>query len=49
MNFRIPEYRGKKAAVAIEVKEIKRPKLPELDEAFAKRLGEESLEAFRPR
>lgn len=47
MNFRVAEYRGKTAAAELEVKEVKRPKLPELDEAFAKRIGEESVEAFR--
>jgi trigger factor len=47
MNFRVPEYRGKTATAELEVKDVKRPRLPELDGAFAKRIGEESVEAFR--
>jgi trigger factor len=38
---------GKQASFHIAIKEIKRRELPELDDEFAKDLGEESLEALR--
>jgi len=47
VNFRIPAYAGKAAQVEIEVKDVKRPKLPELTDDLAKRFGAESAEAFR--
>ena len=49
MNFKIEEYRGKKGVADIEVKEIKRPKLPELDDELAKRVGESSAEGLLKR
>ena len=42
MNFKVEEYRGKKGQAEIEVKEVKRPRLPELDDELAKKLGEAS-------
>ncbi len=47
VNFHINEYAGKKAEVAIEVKEIKRPRLPAVDDEFAKKLGAESAEKLK--
>lgn len=38
---------GKQASFHVEVKEIKRRELPDLDDELAKDLGEESLEALR--
>jgi trigger factor len=49
MNFKIEEYRGKKGVAEIEVKEVKRPKLPELDDELAKRVGEETAESLLKR
>ncbi len=49
LNFKIEEYRGKKADAEIEVKDVKRPKLPELDDELAKRVGEPSAEGLRLR
>jgi len=41
--------RGKKATFAINVKEIKRRQLPELNEDFAKQVGAENVEGLRER
>jgi trigger factor len=47
VNYHIKEYAGKKAEVAITVKEVKRPKLPELNDELAKKLGAESADKLR--
>ncbi|HOX08859.1 MAG TPA: trigger factor [Planctomycetota bacterium] len=47
VNFRIPEYAGKSAQAEIELKDVKRPKLPELTDELAKKLGAESAEKLR--
>ncbi len=49
MNFKIEEYRGKKGVADIEVKEIKRPKLPELDDELATKVGEQSADSLLKR
>jgi trigger factor len=49
MNFSVEEYRGKKAHTDIEVKEVKRPRLPEINDDFAKKVGAESAESLRNR
>ena len=43
------EYAGKPATFAVTLKELKTKQVPPLDEAFAKLLGVESLEALRAR
>lgn len=40
-------YRGKTATISVTIKDVKRPKLPELDEEFAKDLLFESLEDLK--
>jgi trigger factor len=47
VNFHIKEYAGKKAEVAIKVKDVKRPRLPELTDELAKKLGAESAEKLK--
>jgi trigger factor len=47
VNFRIPEYAGKSAQAEVEVKDVKRPKLPEVTDEFAKKLGAESAEKLK--
>ncbi len=49
LNFKIEEYRGKKADAEIQVKDVKRPKLPEFNDELAKRVGEPSAEGLRLR
>ncbi|MHC4915374.1 MAG: trigger factor [Planctomycetota bacterium] len=49
MNFKIEEYRGKTGVAEIEVKDVKRPRLPDVDEAFAKRMGEADVDGLRLR
>ncbi len=41
------ELRGKKADFTIKVNEVKRRKMPELDDTFAKQAGYESLDAMK--
>ncbi|TAJ19386.1 MAG: hypothetical protein EPO65_06945, partial [Dehalococcoidia bacterium] len=43
-DFSAEELRGKKATYQVTIHEVKREVLPELDDEFAKSLGEESLE-----
>jgi trigger factor len=44
VNYHIKEYAGKQAEVAIVVKDVKRPKLPEVTDELARKLGAESAE-----
>ncbi len=46
-DFPKQAYAGKKATLKIHVQEIRRPELPELDEALLKKLDFESLEDLR--
>jgi len=46
-EYPIEKWRGKSGRVEIEVKEVRRPKAPDLDEAFAKSLDFESLEELK--
>lgn len=43
------DWRDKKATVSIEVSEVRRRSLPEIDEAFAERLGCDSMDQVRER
>ncbi len=43
------DLRGKKATFTINVKEVKRRNLPELDDDFAKQVGAENVEGLRER
>jgi trigger factor len=47
VNFHIKEYAGKAAEATLEVKDVKRPKLPELIDELAGKLGYESAEKLR--
>ena len=46
-DFVTPELAGKKAAYEVEVVEVKVKKLPELEDAFAKTYGAESMDKLR--
>ena len=46
-DFFQEQHRGKKGAVVVRLKEIKRPVYPDVNEEFAKRMGFESVEALR--
>ena len=46
-DFPEEAHRGKKARITLAPKEVKRPKVPELDEALAKDLGHDSVDAVR--
>lgn len=46
-DFVTPDLAGKKAAYEVEVVEVKVKKLPELDDAFAKTYGTESMDKLR--
>jgi trigger factor len=48
-NYEISELAGAEAGYTVTIKAIKRRRLPELDDEFAKDLGEETLEAVRAR
>ncbi len=48
-DYSSPDLAGKKADFSIKVSEIKRRKLPELDDDFAKQAGEEGIDALRKR
>jgi trigger factor len=48
-DYRVEEIKGKTGRFAVTVKEIKEKKVPELDDAFAKLMGEETAEAFKTR
>ena len=48
-DYRIEEIKGQQAHFVATIKAIKERKLPELDDAFAKEMGEESLETFKKR
>jgi trigger factor len=48
-EYRLDEMKGKTARFAITVKELKEKKVPELDDAFARLMGEETAEALRAR
>ena len=43
-TYQKEEYRGKSATVTVTIKDVKRPRLPELDDEFAKDLLFESLD-----
>jgi len=46
-SYPIENWRGKQGVVTLKAKEIRRPVLPELDEAFAKEMDFESVEDMR--
>ena len=46
-DFFQEQHRGKKGAVVVRLKEIKRPVYPNVNEEFAKKMGFESVEALR--
>jgi trigger factor len=46
-DYPIEKWRGKEGQVEFTVKEVRRPKAPEIDEAFAKSLDFESLDELR--
>lgn len=46
-KFRLPEYRNKEASLEIIVREIKRPKAPEINDELAKQFGAPSLDELR--
>ncbi|MFQ5863237.1 MAG: trigger factor [Candidatus Brocadiales bacterium] len=46
-KFRLPEYRNKEATLEIIVREVKRPKAPEINDELAKQFGAASLEELR--
>lgn len=46
-KFRLPDYRNKEATLEITVREIKRPRAPEIDDALAKQFGASSLEELK--
>lgn len=48
-DYRVEEVKGQAARFTCTVKEIKEKKTPALDDAFAKTMGEESLEALKTR
>lgn len=48
-DYRVEEIKGKAARFVVTVKEIKEKKVPEVDDAFAKLMGEETAEAFKTR
>jgi trigger factor len=46
-KFRLAEYRGKEATLEVIIREIKRPKAPEINDELAKQFGVSSLEELR--
>lgn len=46
-DYPIEKWRGKAGEVEISVKEVRRPKLPELDEAFAKMMDFDSIDDLK--
>jgi trigger factor len=46
-SYRNPELKGKDASFKVTIKEIRTRVLPEVDEEFAKSLGQESLETLK--
>jgi len=46
-GFPMPEHRGKKATLEFELKSIRRPVLPPLDDEFAKKVGAESVQSLK--
>lgn len=48
-DYRVEEIKGQTAKFVVTVKELKVKKVPELDDAFAKSLGEESAASFTAR
>ncbi len=46
-KFRLAEYRGKEATIEVIIREIKRPKAPEINDELAKQFGVSSLEELR--
>lgn len=46
-NFFQEQHRGKDASFKLTVKSIKRPKLPEINDEFAKKIGFDSLEGLK--
>ncbi len=46
-DFTQAAFRGKMATIRAVVKEVRRPRLPEADEAFAKQMGFDTVEALR--
>jgi len=48
-DYRVDEVKGQTARFVVTVKSIKEKKVPALDDAFAKTLGEESLDTLKAR
>ncbi len=48
-DYRVEEIKGQTAHFVVTVKEIKQKKVPPLDDAFAKEMGEETAEALKAR
>ncbi|MCP4364135.1 MAG: trigger factor, partial [Planctomycetes bacterium] len=46
-KFRLAEYRDKEASLEVVIREIKRPKAPEINDELAKQFGVSSLEELR--
>lgn len=48
-DYRVEEVKGKTAAFEVTLKELRAKKIPAADDAFAKELGQESLDALKSR
>ncbi|MDP2276252.1 MAG: trigger factor [Archangium sp.] len=48
-DYRVEEIKGQTAHFVVTIKEIKQKKVPPLDDAFAKEMGEETAEALKAR
>ncbi len=48
-DYQLDDVKGKTAKFAVTVKQLKEKKVPELDDAFAKSMGEESIEVLKRR
>lgn len=46
-DFALESWRGKQVTFKVDLKELKKKELPELDDEFAKDLGEDTLESLR--
>jgi len=46
-NFFQEQHRGKDGSIKLSVKSVKRPKLPEIDDEFAKKMGFDNLEGLK--
>ncbi|MFN3467351.1 MAG: hypothetical protein ACK4WF_06580, partial [Candidatus Brocadiales bacterium] len=46
-NFQVAEYRNKEATLKLSIKEIKRPKVPEINDDLAKQMGFPNVEKLK--